>query len=364
MKRRAFSKNLLLGTSAFFVPNSNFFSPGKALNILILGGTNFVGPAIVQWARRRGHNIYLFNRGITNPNLFPDLPHFFGDRTKGEDGYQQLSNKFWDVVIDTWPEKSNLVRDALRQLKASTRHYLFVSSISVYKDLSLEGLDEHAETVDINSPDSDWQYPEHKKASEEIVKEYFPRNHTIFRCGPIKGWRDPNNDLAYWLVKIRRGERILGPGDGKDPVQFVDVADVARFIIHTAEVGAMGTFNVTNPAQGLLNWNQLLEKAQSKLNRDSKIIWNSTEFLHKNDIEPLSAMPLWVPSGVDAGLMQISAKKAYHYGLEQRPLNRTFTDVLKWFDLNFPPDFQFGRGGEESPGLSPRIEESLIETIS
>lgn len=366
MKRRAFSKNLLLGTSALLTSRP-FLSaiPHKKLHILILGGTNFVGPAIVRNAIKRGHEVYLFNRGITNPGLFPKIPHFKGDRENGKSGYRSLSDKFWDVIIDTWPEKSELVRDATTELRGSTRHYLYISSISVYRDFSQPGITEESPTVSSEIPAARWTYPEHKKVAEDHVREAFPQNHTIFRPGPIKGWRDPSNDLAYWLVRVRRGGDILGPGNGQDPVQFIDVEDLAGFVVRTAEQGLTGTYNTTGPLNGeRLLWKSLLEQAQKKINKDSQIIWNSAEFLKDHKVEPLSGMPLWLPLEMDPGFMQISARKALLAGMQLRPVNQTFRDVLKWFDSQYPADFRFGEGGEVSPGLPPEEEKTLINTIS
>ncbi|MCB0667544.1 MAG: NAD-dependent epimerase/dehydratase family protein, partial [Saprospiraceae bacterium] len=339
--------------------------PQTKLNMLVLGGTNFVGPSIVRYATRRGHNVYLFNRGLTNPGLFPKLPLFKGDRNEGAVGYRSLKDKFWDVIIDTWPERSELVKEATSQLQGATKHYLFISSISVYNDFSEIGIDENSPTVSTGIPTHEWQYPEHKKTAEELVREAFPQKHTIFRPGPIKGWRDPSNDLAYWLVRIRRGGVILGPADGMDPIQFIDVSDLAQFVIRTAEQGLTGTFNTTGPlSDGTLHWKTLLAQAQKKINKDAEIKWNNAGFLKEHAVEPLSEMPLWLPVNMDPGFMQISARKALMAGLQLRPVHRTFRDVLSWFDLTYPPDFKFGEGGEKSPGLPREKEKDLINTIS
>ncbi|MCB0687119.1 MAG: NAD-dependent epimerase/dehydratase family protein [Saprospiraceae bacterium] len=363
MKRRAFSRQLLLGSATVFTPHSIFSPPRDPLNILVLGGTNYVGPSIVNYAIKRGHHVYLFNRGQTNPTLFTDLPHLQGDRNLGSKGYAVLKNKYWHAIIDTWPEKANLVEDSTSLLKSSTDHYLYLSSGEVYLN-NLNHLDENSDIVSTAIPESTWTYREHKVACENLIRDVFPRNHTIIRSGLIKGWRDFNNDLAYWLVRIRRGEVLLGPGDGTDALQFIDVKDLSHFIIHILEQKIMGTYNVAGPTMNTFTWFDLLSLARKKINSEAKIIWNSSQFLAHNEVQPLSDMPMWSPESGGKGYCIMNQMKAWQSGLHLRPVTKTFRDVLSWFDYKYPPDFQFGEGGFISPGLSTQREQSLIDTIS
>ncbi len=364
MKRRAFAKNLVKWTPVVALSPTLLSAATDSLNILILGGTQFLGPAVVNEAISKGHKVFLFNRGITNPNLFTELPRFYGDRLKGPAAYEPLKDKFWDVIIDTWSGDSKCVEESTRFLRGSTRHYLLVSSISVYRNFSKVDMNEAAETVSLKLDRPKWEYPEHKLDMETKVREVFPMNNTVFRPGPIKGWRDPANDLAYWLVKIKRGETILGPGNGDDPVQFIDVKDLARFMVHTAEEGLHGTYNTTGPLEKeVLTWEELLQTASKKYGRDAEIVWNSTEFLKEHSIEPMRDMPLWLPTTVDPGFTRISSRKAIRSGLRYRPIEKTCKDVLKWFEHENELNFEFGRGTEASPGLARTREQELLQLI-
>ena len=255
MKRRQFIQNSL---TASLLLGSNWLAAcqpsSRKLKILILGGTQFVGPATVKAALENGHEVTLFNRGLTNPDLFPELEWIKGDRTRGIQGYEGLENRKWDVAIDVWPEQSELVADATQVLAGKVDHYLFISSIAVYSNFQEVGLHEESEVVDLNIPKTDWDYAEEKLAAENIVRERFSDAHSILRPGPIKGWRDPAHDLLYWCVKLKRDDVILAPGSGIDPVQFIDVHDVGRMAIKACEDSLTGTYNCTGPGSKPLLW--------------------------------------------------------------------------------------------------------------
>ena len=238
-KRREFIRDLGI-TGIFVLSSPVVFSKFKSiasLKVLVLGGTNFVGPAIVKSLLKRGCEVTLFNRGVTNPHLFPDLQKIRGDREKGLSGYSNLRDlgENWDVVIDVWPQKSKLVDEATMVLKKSTKHYIYVSSIAVYNNYQQIGLNEEYEVVNLELDKSDWGYPEEKLAAELFVKERFKDSHTILRAGPIKGWRDSAIDLLYWCIKLNRDDAIIAPGSGKDHLQFIDVNDIGEFAAMAAK---------------------------------------------------------------------------------------------------------------------------------
>ena len=334
---------------------------GKKLKILVLGGTQFVGPAIVNEAIGRGHRLTLFNRGITNPELFDQLPHIDpGDREKGLEGYQSLKKKKWDVVIDVWPERSQLVEEASQYLRSLASHYIFVSSIAVYRDFNEVGLHEGSSVVSLPKNKEEWYYPEEKVAAEKIIQERFPDNHTIVRPGPIKGWRDPANDLAYWLIKLKRGEEVIGPGSGSDPIQFIDVKDLGRFIIHAAEEKVRGTYNITGPQENPLLWRDFLQKCKEITGNKGKVTWLSEDFLRQQKVRSFEDLPLWAPLSEDRGFMQISNEKGVAKGLTFRSLEETFQDVTTWFEQNQNEDYRFG-GKYGSTGLEREREIRLLE---
>ena len=332
----------------------------KRLNILVLGGTRFVGPAIVNAGSRNGHQITLFNRGVTNPELFPDLPLIKGDREKGAGAYDQLKNHPWDVVIDVWPEKFRLVDEATQALQDQAAHYVFISSIAVYKDLQEVGLHEGSEVVEPGPEMGKWHYSEDKVAAERRVMKRFPRGHTVLRPGPIKGWRDPALDLVYWLIKLKRNESILAPGSGKDPLQFIDVKDVGNFVIRAIENQLVGVYNCTGPRETPLLWDEFLSLAKSHLNSTSELHWLAEDFLRNNKVRSFEDLPLWAPLSEDRGFMQISNKKAVAAGLQFTPLQETIDECIRWAGETLKKDHQFGT--KESPGGLERSRElQLIE---
>ncbi len=359
MKRRKFLKT---GFSISLLPLMNYACTAensRQLKILILGGTNFVGPAIVNAAIENGHQLTLFNRGVTNPELFPNIPKIKGDREKNNP-YDALKGKEWNVVIDVWPEKSSLVAQATEALKNQTKHYLFISSIAVYNDFNFVGLQEESPLVRLPDDPAKWYYSEEKAAAEKIVAERFPGNHTILRPGPIKGWRDPANDLAYWLKKIKRGEEILAPGTGNDPIQFIDVKDLGQFAVKAAEEKLNGVYNVTGPRTEPLLWKEFLDICRTSLNAKTQITWASEAFLAKNQVRSFEDIPLWAPLSEDAGFMQISAAKANQAGFVYRPIRETLKDTLEWFEKNHAENYPFGLR-HESVGLDRERELALLD---
>ena len=214
----------------------------KSLRILVLGGTRFVGRALVEVALCRGHEVTLFNRGQTNPEIFPSVEKLRGDR--GTD-LSALKGKTWDIVVDAVAYFPRAVELAVQEL-AHVERYLFVSSVSVYADQSVPQF-ENAELETLEDPDdtSEESYGARKAAAESIVHRAFGHRATIVRPGMIVGPYDSTDRFSYWPKRIAERGRVLAPGDPDDPVQFIDVRDLAGFIIHLAEASTSGIFNAT-----------------------------------------------------------------------------------------------------------------------
>lgn len=326
------------------------------LNILILGGTYFVGPAIVNTALEQGHRVTLFNRGQTNPTLFPDVKLIKGDRELGQAAYEPLLSENWDVVIDVWPEKSSLVDDATAMLAEKAKHYIFISSIAVYNDFQEVGLAEKSKTVSLPENKEDWSYSEEKLAAEQFVSSRFPKGHTIIRPGPIKGWRDPALDLLYWCLKLKQDAAIIAPGTGADPLQFIDVKDVASLSILAAEKSLLGTYNCTGPQKEKLLWREFLDIAKDHFQSDTELIWADEGFLSENQVRSFSDLPLWAPLSEDKGFMQISNQKLLKTGFKYTPIQKTLDDCLEWYEKHLGEVPQFGT---EETGLGLDLEREL-----
>ncbi len=356
IKQSTFAATLLSASSLFSCSETN-----QGLNILVLGGTDFLGPAIVNAGLRKNHQITLFNRGITNPKLFANLPLKKGDREKGMAAYAPLKKQRWDVVIDVWPQQVGLVDDATAALKDHTDHYIFVSSVAVYKDFNESGRSENYPLVALPQDRSQWEYPEEKTAGEALVSDRFPGNHTILRPGPIKGWRDPALDLLYWLIKLERNESILAPGGGDDALQFIDVKDVGNFAITAAENKLVGAYNCVGPRKEKLPWMTFLESAKKYLNSTSELVWSSQEKLREQKVYAWSDLPLWAPTSDDY-FMEISNTKALASGFSYTPIEETIDDCLAWNKKQGLPNLIFGTG-DEPIGLERSRELEVIEEL-
>ncbi|NNC96431.1 MAG: NAD-dependent epimerase/dehydratase family protein, partial [Gammaproteobacteria bacterium] len=216
MKRRDFLGLSLASTCAALSSCVVPVAPAKKKSqILVLGGTNFVGPAIVEHALAHGHEVTLFNRGITRSHLFPGIEKLRGLRAvNGGDLSALQNNRKWDAVIDVWPEESGLVEQTARLLSERTDYYFFVSSIAVYRDFSKAGLTENSP---VHENDPGW-YGGEKVLAEKMLERYFPGRFGVARCHAIIGPRDDGNAYHYWLRRIAGNTQVLAPGSGKDPV--------------------------------------------------------------------------------------------------------------------------------------------------
>ncbi|MGX1929698.1 NAD-dependent epimerase/dehydratase family protein [Flagellimonas sp. 2504JD4-2] len=360
MKRRLFLEKVAL-TSALvgLAPTISCTNSKEKLKVLVLGGTNFLGPAIVNSCVANGHAVTLFNRGITNPELFSGLlPHIKGDRNNGIACYESLQEIDWDVVVDVWPQQAQLVDEATEALRSKAKHYVFISSVAVYKDFNEAERNEDYPVLTLPKDKSTWGYSEEKAASENLVIERFPERHTILRPGPIKGWRDPAYDLLYWLLKLQRNQDILAPGPGNDPLQFIDVKDVGRFTATAIDNQLFGVYNCVGPTKETLDWKNFLETAKSHLNSKSNLFWSDREFLEANQVYPWASLPLWAPTSDDY-FMQLSNAKALANGFSYTPLEKTIDDCLAWCKTQGNLQMKFGVG-DEPIGITDEKEKDVI----
>jgi 2'-hydroxyisoflavone reductase len=360
MNRRSFFKSAGALGLLSSLPIETFSTTGDPLDILVLGGRDFLGPAVVNAAISSKHKVTLFNRNQTNPEMFTDLPLIIGDRKNGEASYQGLTNKTWDVVIDVWPQESQLVDDATKVLQEHAKHYLFISSIAVYADYSQVGLHEGSSTISLPQDKSQWGYSEEKTKSEQIVMARFPQNHTILRPGPIKGWRDPAVDLAYWLLRFKNNSRVLAPGSGEDPIQFIDVKDVGRFVVSCAENNRFGIYNTTGPKKMILTFRKFLESCKAHTQSQAEIVWVEESFLRDHGVRSFDDMPLWIPLHEDPGFMQISHQKSIQHSFQFSDLSATYRDILSWYENGLGGSHQFGREND-SVGITQQKEQQLLD---
>ncbi|MFY0563413.1 SDR family oxidoreductase [Archangium lansingense] len=334
---------------------------GGGKRILILGGTGFLGPQLVEAARARGHTVTLFNRGKTRPHLFPDVEKLQGDRDpKNGDGLKVLEGRSWDAVIDTSGYVPRVVRASAELLAPNVGHYVFISTISVYKEMPRPGMDEDTPLATVEDPTNEnvrENYGALKALCEKAAEAAFPGRTTNIRPGLIVGPDDPTQRFTYWPVRVARGGEVLAPGNGSDPAQFIDVRDLAEWTILTIENRDIGTFNATGPARQL-TMKELLEACKQASNSDATFIWADTAFLEKHNVKAWVDLPVWVtPTGELAGMTSASNARAVARGLKFRPTVDTARDTLTWFN-GLPPERQAEL--QKRGGITPEREREVL----
>lgn len=332
------------GVSAALRPGRALGAPRRApraLRILFIGGTGFIGPHMVRRALARGHSVTLFNRGRSNPHLFPNIEKLVGDR---DGGLEVLRNRSWDAVIDTSGYVPRVVRDSAALLQSSVHRYLFVSTGDVYADFETVGLDEDYTLDPIEDPTSEdpgKYYGPLKVLCERAVQETYPDRYTILRPGWIIGAGDYNSISAYWPMRIHRGGEVLAPGDPTDPVQIIDPHDLARFVIKILEDDINGIFNTMGPASPL-TWGEFLYGVRAVTSSPVDFTWVSADFLQEMGVGAMTDLPIWFPPRDDyptpvpfepgaKGFHQMSAARAIGAGLTFRPLAETARSIIEEF---------------------------------
>ena len=307
-------------------------SPATALRILFLGGTSFIGPYMVQNALDRGHGVTLFNRGQTNPALFPTAEKLRGDRT-GD--VSALEGRTWDLVVDTSAVQPDWVERTGRVLTGNVGHYLFISTRSVYADTSripmtIDAPLHSRETTRV-TPGRPLPYGLAKAEAEAMTRRYFADRFTIVRPGLIVGPGDLTDRFTYGPVRIERGGEVLAPGDGTDPVQVIDVRDLGEWVIKLGENRTLGIFNGVGPKTPR-PMAELLYGIKAVTTSEATFTWVDTDFLLANRVRPYAEMPVWRPArdGYE-GFARFDLTREIASGLTFRPLAITAKDTLDYY---------------------------------
>ncbi len=327
----AVTAGAFLGVGAIGGSDKN--QAGEPKTILMLGGTGFLGPQTVEAALRRGHTVTLFNRGKTRPGLFPNLEKLHGDRDK--DDLRALEGRKWDAVVDTSANVPRWVKKAAAVLGPNVGHYIYVSSISVYSDLSKPGTDETAPVATIDDPTTEKidarTYGALKALSEKASEAAMPGRVAVVRPGLIVGPEDPTDRYTYWPVRVARGGEVLAPGSPDDPIQLIDVRDLGAFLVRLIEDRTTGVFNALGPDK-TLTMGRTLEACKEVTRSDATFTWADAEFLTTQGVHAWSDMPAWVPNGGEtAGFARVSNARALKAGLAFHPIADTAKVTLDWF---------------------------------
>jgi 2'-hydroxyisoflavone reductase len=309
------------------------------MRLLILGGTGFIGPHQVRYALSRGHRVTVFNRGRRKEAWAGPVEELRGDRN-GD--LKALEGRDWDVCIDNPTSLPAWVRAAARVLKGRVGQYIFISTISVYAAsdkpadetaplAACQGADPMAQSIESLNANPRRYGPLKALSETEARAQYGEAATTIIRPSLIVGPGDETDRFTYWPVRLARGGEILAPGDGSDPVQLIDVRDLAEWTIRVAEQRAAGVFNASGPVPPTTMRRMLLEIAQG-VRVDPRIVWAPASFLQANNVSAWRDMPVWLPGeGETFGFHRRDIGRAIAAGLTHRPLPRTAADTLAWF---------------------------------
>lgn len=292
------------------------------MKILVLGGTLFLGRHIVDAALAQGHELALFNRGRHNAGLFPDVEKLRGDR---DDDVRALTGRRFDAVIDTSGYRPQQMRDIAAVLDRSTLHYIFVSSISVYRAFSPGW--RYDETAPVQ--DGVDGYGALKARCEEAIEAAMPGRVAIVRPGLIVGPYDPTGRFTYWLRRLAQGGEVLAPGRSERPVQWIDARDLATWCVQLAQRRIAGTFNAV--ASGT-TMGQLLASCLALTGTAAQLTWVSDRQLVEAGVSPWTELPVWIPEDDAAfgGMLLADNRRAQRAGLVTRPVEDTVAATLHW----------------------------------
>jgi 2'-hydroxyisoflavone reductase len=330
------------------------------VKLLVLGGTKFLGRAVVEEALARDHEVTLFNRGETNPELFPETEKLRGDR---DGGLGALEGKSWDAVVDPSGYLPRVVRASGELLRDAVGHYVFVSSVSAYADPLAAGFDESAplKEPEWESEDVREHYGALKVACERVVDELFPYRSASVRAGLIVGPHDPTDRFTYWPVRVARGGDVLAPGRGDRPWQFVDVRDLGGWMVRLAEDSTAGAFTATGPVPGATAA-EVLETCRAVSGSDATFVWVDEAFLLEREVGEWMELPLWLSETGDfAHMLEADVSSAVAAGFETRPVAETVRDTLEWARTrDGRGSGTVAMGGAEGVGLDPERERELL----
>lgn len=326
------------------------------MRLLVLGGTYFLGRAIVEDALSRGYALTLFNRGKRGAP-FPNVENLIGDRTKDISALEAevARGRTWDAVIDTSGYVPRIVKTTATALKDAVQHYTFVSSISVYAQSATQLTERSAvatladETTETITNET---YGALKALCEKAVESVFANRALHVRAGLIVGEYDASGRFLYWVSRIAKGGQVAVPRDA--PTQFIDVRDLAKWILNSIENNLAGEFNVT----GNFTRHAVFETCKKVSNSDATFVEIPDEILEANHIQPYVELPLWLPKAYSA-LETASIEKALATGLTFRPLEETIRKTSDWYQAQSPDVQQKLLGAS----LKPEKEKELIAAL-
>ena len=295
------------------------------MRLLLLGGTKFLGKHVAAAALASSHEVTLFTRGETNPELFPEAEHLRGDR---DGSLGALEGREWDAVVDTSGYVPRIVGASAALLADEVERYVFISSVSAYADFA-KPRSESDPVATLDEPTEDYRSPAYgalKALCEAEVERALPGRALQVRPGLIVGPDDPTDRFTYWPQRARRGGEILAPAPPERPVQFIDVRDLAEWIVRMAEAGSTGIYNATG-RPGEVTFEALLDACGAE-----QVTWVDEAFLLEQEVAEWMMLPLWISPEDRAwrDFQLVDVSRALAAGLTFRPLAETVRVVPEW----------------------------------
>ena len=340
------------------------------MDILIIGGTKFLGRHLIDTALENNYKVTLFNRGKSYAeDEIENVEQIHGDRNSD---LEKLGNRNWDAVIDTCGYLPQTVKASAEFLKDKVNQYVFISSGSVYANTRRANYDETTETKTLDKhqkrevekidPKSELNgltlgenYGALKVLCEKVAETAMPNRVLNIRAGMIVGKFDWTDRFAYWVMRVAKGGKILAPGTPENFVQLIDARDLSEWIIKMIEENVVGTFNVTSKPFDL-TFGKMLDEMKNAIGSDAEFVWADEKFLNKNNVAPWSEMPFYLPESDEEikNFLTMNIDKALAKDLKFRPLNDTITETLNW---------RKNRDFEMKAGISVEREKELLENV-
>ena len=300
------------------------------MNLLLLGGTQFVGRHIVLSALERGHSVSTFTRGQTPDDLPEAVTRLHGDRSEVDGGLDALNSGHWDACIDVSGYLPRVVEQSARLLRGRVGRYLFISTVSVYAPGERDTTTEDSPVTELEDPTTEniaAHYGGLKVLCERVVSGLYGEQATHVRPHLVSGPGDHTKRFTYWPETLAAGGEVLAPGDGSDPVQYIDARDLADFVVHLLEQDTGGTFHTAVPP---MSWHAFLNDAADGLRSQAELVWTPASELKTRGLG-WNELPMFVPRVEDdAAQMRLDNSHAVAAGLKCRPLAETARDTLEW----------------------------------
>ncbi|HEY8559315.1 MAG TPA: NAD-dependent epimerase/dehydratase family protein [Pyrinomonadaceae bacterium] len=342
------------------------------MRILIIGGTKFLGRHLIDAALKNNHEVTLFNRGRKYlDDALEAVEQIHGDRNAD---LEKLAGRNWDVCIDTCGYLPQSVKASAEFLREAVDQYIFVSSISAYKDFAEADFDETAPLAELTAEQRERlaridprgeltgpvlgdMYGALKALCERAAENAMPGRTLIVRPGLIVGEYDWTDRFTYWVVRAARGGEVLAPGNPERSVQFIDARDLAGWMIEMAEKNRTGVFNA-NGKPFALTFGKLLEEIKTATGSDARFTWATEEFLRAENVEPWGDMPLYLYESDESwrGFLAANVDRALENGLSFSPLRDTILSTLNW-RKTIPDELKAGISAEREKGLLEKWRE-------